>query len=328
MDAGGNKATSATVTFKLPQRIFTDPLARALIELRQNLATEGAAAKLRTIKTLDALTYAPELFFDGKNAAYLAMRMALHSTEGAASGEDFKRIEDLLWQTAVGLEHGGLLTMAEQLRRLQAMIMQMMAQSAPQADIDAALQRYNDLMQRYLAALSATSGAANAEDRALLVSARNKLKFYDISDAQIAELEKTRTAKKTLTITAPISGFVVEKNIVAGQMVDAGMKLGYGPTVPGPGSSSSTVPARGPSRPMEGQRIRLAPMPADDRSSRDACRDRRGSRPHFRPRISRARRPCCRRVDPGTDKSSKSVHRRPSRSPPADRPAPAACGRA
>jgi RND family efflux transporter MFP subunit len=77
----------------------------------------------------------------------------------------------------------------------------------------------------YLAALGGESGTPSAEDHALLDSARNKLKFYDISDAQIAELEKTRTAKKTLTITAPISGFVVEKNIVAGQMVDAGMKL-------------------------------------------------------------------------------------------------------
>jgi RND family efflux transporter MFP subunit len=77
----------------------------------------------------------------------------------------------------------------------------------------------------YLAALGAESGSPSAEDRALLESARTKLKFYDISDAQIAELEKTRTATKTLTITAPISGFVVEKNVVAGQMVDAGMKL-------------------------------------------------------------------------------------------------------
>jgi RND family efflux transporter MFP subunit len=77
----------------------------------------------------------------------------------------------------------------------------------------------------YLAALSAESGSPSTEDRALLDSARTKLKFYDISDAQIAELEKTRLATKTLTITAPISGFVVEKNVVAGQMVEAGMKL-------------------------------------------------------------------------------------------------------
>jgi Cu(I)/Ag(I) efflux system membrane fusion protein len=77
----------------------------------------------------------------------------------------------------------------------------------------------------YLSALGAESGTPAAEDRALRDSARTKLKFYDISDAQIAELEKTRTAKKTLTVTAPISGFVVEKSIVAGQMVDSGMKL-------------------------------------------------------------------------------------------------------
>ena len=77
----------------------------------------------------------------------------------------------------------------------------------------------------FLAALSAEPGTPSTEDRALLESARTKLKFYDISDAQIAELEKTRSAKKTLTISAPISGFVVEKNVVAGQMVDSGMKL-------------------------------------------------------------------------------------------------------
>jgi Cu(I)/Ag(I) efflux system membrane fusion protein len=77
----------------------------------------------------------------------------------------------------------------------------------------------------YLAALGGESGSPSAEDHALLDSARTKLKFYDVSDAQIAELEKTRSAKKTLTITAPISGFVVEKNVVAGQMVDSGLKL-------------------------------------------------------------------------------------------------------
>ena len=77
----------------------------------------------------------------------------------------------------------------------------------------------------YLAALGVESGTPSAEDHALLDSARTKLQFYDISDTQIAELEKTRRSKKTLTIAAPISGFVVEKNVVAGQMVDSGMKL-------------------------------------------------------------------------------------------------------
>ena len=56
-------------------------------------------------------------------------------------------------------------------------------------------------------------------------SARTKLKFFDISDPQIAELERTKEPSKTLRIFAPQDGFVVEKMAVQGQMVDPGMKL-------------------------------------------------------------------------------------------------------
>ena len=60
-----------------------------------------------------------------------------------------------------------------------------------------------------------------AAKRALL----DKLKFFDVTDAQIAALEKTPAPKRTLQILAPADGFVIEKNVVQGQMVDAGMKL-------------------------------------------------------------------------------------------------------
>ena len=60
---------------------------------------------------------------------------------------------------------------------------------------------------------------------ALRDTAANKLKFYDVPAATIAELEKADAARKTLPVVAPISGFVIEKNVVQGQMVDAGMRL-------------------------------------------------------------------------------------------------------
>ncbi len=60
---------------------------------------------------------------------------------------------------------------------------------------------------------------------ALREVALEKLKFFDISDAQIAELEKNREPRKTLQILAPMDGFVIEKDVVQGQMVDAGAKL-------------------------------------------------------------------------------------------------------
>ena len=71
----------------------------------------------------------------------------------------------------------------------------------------------------YVLALNQNAG----ED--MKASARTKLKLYDISDDQIAELEKTRQPQKTLRVDAPIDGIVVEKLAVQGQMVDAGMKL-------------------------------------------------------------------------------------------------------
>jgi multidrug efflux pump subunit AcrA (membrane-fusion protein) len=75
----------------------------------------------------------------------------------------------------------------------------------------------------FLLALNQATGAPGAE--ALKITAQTKLKFFDISDEQIAELEKTRQTKKTLRITAPRDGIVVEKMVVEGQMVEAGMKL-------------------------------------------------------------------------------------------------------
>ena len=76
--------------------------------------------------------------------------------------------------------------------------------------------------REYVLALEGTNASGGA---ALKASARTKLKFFDISDEQIAQLERTREPSKTLRVVAPQDGFVVEKLVVEGQMVDAGMKL-------------------------------------------------------------------------------------------------------
>lgn len=76
----------------------------------------------------------------------------------------------------------------------------------------------------YLLATDPANQASTGSD-SLRASARTKLKYFDISDAQIAELDKTRQPRKTLRITAPQDGFVITKNVVEGQMVDAGMVI-------------------------------------------------------------------------------------------------------
>jgi multidrug efflux pump subunit AcrA (membrane-fusion protein)/rubrerythrin len=76
--------------------------------------------------------------------------------------------------------------------------------------------------REYVIGLEGTNAPGGA---ALKASARTKLKFFDISEEQIADLERTREPRKTLRVVAPQDGFVVEKLVVEGQMVDAGMKL-------------------------------------------------------------------------------------------------------
>ena len=50
--------------------------------------------------------------------------------------------------------------------------------------------------------------ATRAGSDALAETARTKLKYWDISDDQIAELDRTRQPRRTLSIMAPIDGFV------------------------------------------------------------------------------------------------------------------------
>jgi RND family efflux transporter MFP subunit len=53
----------------------------------------------------------------------------------------------------------------------------------------------------------------------LLAAARKRLELWDISPAQIAELERTGEARKTLMVYAPATGVVLERNAFSGQYI-------------------------------------------------------------------------------------------------------------
>ena len=67
------------------------------------------------------------------------------------------------------------------------------------------------------------SAASNAQ--ALVSGARRRLAYWDISADQIARLEQTGEITKTLTLAAPVTGVVLDKAVVEGQAVEAGMRL-------------------------------------------------------------------------------------------------------
>jgi RND family efflux transporter MFP subunit len=77
----------------------------------------------------------------------------------------------------------------------------------------------------YLLALGQSTNLTGVGAQPLQSSALAKLKFLDVPDEQIAQIKKDGQPRKTLRIDAPRDGIVVEKMVVDGQMVDAGMKL-------------------------------------------------------------------------------------------------------
>jgi len=64
-----------------------------------------------------------------------------------------------------------------------------------------------------------------SDSTALLDAARQRLKLWDISDAQIRRIEETGKPIRTLTIFSPVSGYVVEKMAFRGSRVMPGEKL-------------------------------------------------------------------------------------------------------
>jgi RND family efflux transporter MFP subunit len=86
--------------------------------------------------------------------------------------------------------------------------------------------------QEYLTALHMVQQTAPASDSAatrgastLLDAARRRLQFWDVSEDQIKRLEETGQVEKSLTLYSPASGWVTEKNVLAGQKIMPGDPL-------------------------------------------------------------------------------------------------------
>lgn len=74
--------------------------------------------------------------------------------------------------------------------------------------------------QEYLLAMRAAQ-----QSPSLLAAARQRLLLWDITPAEIRELERTGTARKSVTIYSPTNGYVLNKIAVEGARVTAGEAL-------------------------------------------------------------------------------------------------------
>jgi Cu(I)/Ag(I) efflux system membrane fusion protein len=82
-------------------------------------------------------------------------------------------------------------------------------------------------MREYLMALGVVErGDGDPSSAQLRDAGRERLQqHYGLSDARIAELERTKQATALVSVTAPIAGTIIKKNFVGGQYVNEGTTL-------------------------------------------------------------------------------------------------------
>lgn len=81
------------------------------------------------------------------------------------------------------------------------------------------------LAARLVVDVASGTDEARRSAEEMLTSARRRLRYWDIPEADIERIERTGQASRTLTLRATSRGIVVEKSVVSGQRIMAGETL-------------------------------------------------------------------------------------------------------
>ncbi|MET0574814.1 MAG: TIGR02302 family protein [Mesorhizobium sp.] len=147
-DAAGQEARSATKTITLPERPFTNPLARAVVEQRQILALD-ANRKPRVLDLMDGITLRPEDTFENLSH-YLVIMSAMTRLKMAGDDDALRGVASYLWEIALGIEDGDLSAAEKRLRQAQEALRQALENGASDEEIDKLMQELRQAMNEFL----------------------------------------------------------------------------------------------------------------------------------------------------------------------------------
>ena len=132
-DEAGNEGKSEPFDMRLPERLFTKPLARALIEQRRMLALD-ANQNGQVYAALDALMIAPELFTP-EAGHYLGLCSVSRQLEAARTDDALREVVASLWALAVTIEDGNITDVEKALRAAQEALKQALERGASDEEI-------------------------------------------------------------------------------------------------------------------------------------------------------------------------------------------------
>jgi uncharacterized protein (TIGR02302 family) len=152
-DQAGNEGRSEPFDMRLPERLFTKPLARALIEQRRTLAL-NANQRSQVIDGLEALLIAPELFMADQAGHYLGLRSATRELEAAHSDDALRGVVASLWALATTIEDGNITDVDKALRAAQDALKEALERGASDEEIKKLTQDLRAALDNFLRQLA------------------------------------------------------------------------------------------------------------------------------------------------------------------------------
>ncbi|WFU24081.1 TIGR02302 family protein [Bradyrhizobium sp. CB1717] len=144
-DEAGNEARSEPFNMRLPERLFTNSLARALIEQRRILALD-ANKNSDVYAALDALMIAPELFTPDAGC-YLGLRSLAAQLEAARTDDALREVVASMWAFAVTIEDDGVAgSVNAALRSAQDALKRALERGASEDEIKVLTQKLREAM--------------------------------------------------------------------------------------------------------------------------------------------------------------------------------------
>lgn len=149
-DAGGQSSDheGAPELMTLPERVFTEPLARAIVEQRKVLISDTDDAALVS-RVLEGFTIYPKEMLK-QSGVFLGLRMAHRMLVRAEKDEEFRDVVDLLWNVALTVEDGNLSDAERELRKLRRELAKALSENAPPERIAELMNKMREAMDRYM----------------------------------------------------------------------------------------------------------------------------------------------------------------------------------
>jgi uncharacterized protein (TIGR02302 family) len=151
-DEAGNEGRSDAFEMQLPERPFSKPIARALVEQRRLLALDGDA-QANVLNALDALTLAPERF-NIESSVYLGLRAIYWQLSRAKSDDQLREIVARMWDMAVHLEDGSVSDAEQALRAAEEALRQALERGATDEEIKKLTDQLRAALDKFLQALA------------------------------------------------------------------------------------------------------------------------------------------------------------------------------